>query len=55
MGHRSAFVFASAGGCWWGTYGVGQELWGRGGAREEKMKLKGWLRVAEIPRLRGVS
>ncbi len=29
--------------------------WGRGGAREEKLKMKGWLRVAEIPRLRGVS
>jgi hypothetical protein len=29
--------------------------WGRGGDREEKMKMKGWLRVAETPRLRGVS
>jgi hypothetical protein len=29
--------------------------WGRGGAREEKVNSRGWLRVAEIPRLRGVS
>jgi hypothetical protein len=31
--------------------------WGRGGAREEKLNLKGWIRVGRntVPRLRGVS